>query len=107
MINEEFNFLEDISEHANSPKKTNYTPNSNILKTSNRKINIQICNKGHNIFEFKSKINSKADSTSPVHTQNNSKVVKSPKSNKSQKNNKNIKIRPKINWHSHISLEIK
>ena len=90
MINEEFNFLEDISEHANSPKKTNYTPNSNILKTSNRKINIQICNKGHNIFEFKNKINSKPDSTLPVNTQNNSKVVKSPKSNK-QKNNKNIK----------------
>ena len=91
MINEEFNFLEDISEHANSPKKTKYTPNSNILKTSNMKINIQICNRGHNIFEIKSKNSPKADYTLPANIQKNSKVAKSPKPNKFQKDNKNIK----------------
>ena len=98
MINEEFNFLEDISEHANSPKKTKYTPNSNFLKNSKMKVNIQICNKGHNLFEIKNKINSKENFSSPAKTKNNSKVFKSPKQNKIQKQNKNIKtpdVQPK------------
>ena len=34
MKNEEFDLLDDLSEHANSPKKTKYTPNSLAQKAS-------------------------------------------------------------------------
>ena len=106
MINEEFNLLEDVSEHANSPRKTKYTPNSNFIKNSKMKVNIQICNKGHNIFEIKSKNNSKADSTLLANTKNNLKVFKSPKSNKIQKENKNIKT-PDVQTKSKLAQSYK
>jgi len=36
MKNEEFGLLDDLSEHANSPKKTKYTPNSLAQKASSK-----------------------------------------------------------------------
>ena len=43
MKNEEFDLLDDLSEHANSPKKTKYTPNSLAQKASNKHRTIKSC----------------------------------------------------------------
>ena len=56
MKNEEFGLLDDLSEHANSPKKTKYTPNSFEVKAlsistsfSGRKSSIHKNDKNRNI----------------------------------------------------------
>ena len=43
MKNEEFDLLDDLSEHANSPKKTKYTPNSLAQKASSKHRTIKSC----------------------------------------------------------------
>ena len=98
MKNEEFDLLDDLSEHANSPKKTKYTPNSLAQKASSKHRTIKSCihknDKNRNINKNNLKLDLTFENSKHKNTLNSSRKEK--KDDKYTKYTPDYRNKPKI-----------